>query len=69
LRWGEREIGALSEAFEFILQLRLRRQRAPGAPPNQVAPDELNELERAFLKESLRQARRLQDRLRGRYQL
>jgi dihydrodipicolinate synthase/N-acetylneuraminate lyase len=41
----------------------------PGAPPNQVAPDELNELERAFLKESLRQARRLQDRLRGRYQL
>jgi hypothetical protein len=39
------------------------------APPNQVAPDELNELERAFLKESLRQARRLQDRLRGRYQL
>lgn len=69
LRWGAREVGALSEAFEFILQLRLRRQRVPGTPPNQVAPDELNELERAFLKESLRQARRLQDRLRGRYQL
>ena len=69
LRWGERETDALSEAFEFILQLRLRRQRVPGAPPNQVAPDELNELERAFLKDSLRQARRLQDRLRSRYQL
>lgn len=69
LRWDEREIGALQEAFEFILQLRLQRQRVPGAPPNQVAPDELNELERAFLKESLRQARRLQDRLRSRYQL
>ena len=69
MHWGERETDALSEAFEFILLLRLRRQRVPGAPPNQVAPDELNELERAFLKESLRQARRLQDRLRGRYQL
>lgn len=69
LRWGERETGALLEAFEFILQLRLRRQRVPGVPPNQVAPDELNDLERAFLKESLRQARRLQDRLRSRYQL
>lgn len=69
LRWSGREIDALTDAFEFILQLRLRRQRVPGVPANQVAPDELNELERAFLKESLRQARRLQDRLRSRYQL
>lgn len=69
LRWSGRETDAVADAFEFILQLRLRRQRVPGAPANQVAPDELNELERAFLKESLRQARRLQDRLRGRYQL
>ena len=69
LRWGEREVGSLQDAFEFILQLRLRRQRVPGVPPNQVAPDELSDLERAFLKESLRQARRLQDRLRSRYQL
>ncbi|WP_298596049.1 DUF294 nucleotidyltransferase-like domain-containing protein [Zoogloea sp.] len=69
LRWSGREIDALSDAFEFILQLRLRQQRVPGAPANQVAPDELNDLERAFLKESLRQARRLQDRLRSRYQL
>ena len=32
LRWGAREVGALSEAFEFILQLRLRRQRGAWHP-------------------------------------
>jgi len=69
LRWERRECDALVEALDFIQQLRLRRQRVPGSPANQVSPDDLNELERAFLKESFRQARRLQHKLQTRYQL
>jgi CBS domain-containing protein len=49
--------------------LRLRRQRKSGSPPNLVRPDDLNDLERAFLKESFRQARKLQYKLQTRYQL
>ena len=69
LRWDSRKCDALVEALEFIQQLRLRRQRVPGAPANRVSPDDLNDLERAFLKESFRQARRLQHRLQTSYQL
>ena len=69
LHWESRECDALVEALDFIQQLRLRRQRVPGSPANRVSPDDLNELERAFLKESFRQARRLQHKLQTRYQL
>ena len=61
------EIGAWEEAYQFIQLLRLRGQDedlAAGRPPgNLVDPDELNELDRRILKESMRQARRLQERL------
>ncbi len=69
LRWAGGESEALVEALNFIQQLRLRRQRMPGSEANQVSPDELNELERAFLKESFRQARKLQQKLQLHYQL
>lgn len=69
LGWAPQETGALVDALNFIQQLRLRRQRVPGSPANLILPEALNGLERAFLKESFRQARRLQQKLRIRYQL
>lgn len=69
LGWAPRDVGALVEAFDFIQLLRLRRQRAATRPPNQVAPAELNEMERARLKEAFRQGRRLQHLLALRYEL
>jgi len=69
LGWPRREVDACVEAFDFIQQLRLRGQQDKAGPPNRIAPAALNELERAFLKESFRQARKLQHRLQLRYQL
>jgi CBS domain-containing protein len=69
LGWPRREVDACLEAFDFIQQLRLRGQQEKAGPPNRIAPAALNELERAFLKESFRQARKLQQRLQLRYQL
>lgn len=60
------EIGSAVEGFFFIQMLRLRRQMEQGAGsagPNRIAPAELNEVDRRMLKESLRQARKLQTRL------
>jgi CBS domain-containing protein len=60
------ETASAIEAFFFIQMLRLRRQMEEGAgrsAPNRIAPAELNEVDRRMLKESLRQARRLQTRL------
>jgi|APMI01.1.fsa_nt_gi CBS domain-containing protein len=69
LRWVPGETDALVDALHVIQKMRLHRQRVPGAQPNLVAPDALNELERSFLKESFRQARKLQQKLQIRYQL
>ena len=69
LRMPEAETDAMVEALHYILSLRLRRQGelAGGAgvagSPNRIDPDSLNELERRVLKESFRQARRLQSRI------
>jgi CBS domain-containing protein len=60
------EVEAIVEAFYHLLLLRLRNQLDGGSgrrAPNRVAPRELNEFDRRILKESLRQARRLQQRL------
>jgi CBS domain-containing protein len=55
------------EAFHWIQLLRLRHQSAlarSGQPvSNLVDPDHLNELDRRILKEAMRQARKLQQRL------
>lgn len=69
LGWPAREVKALVDAFNFIQQLRLGGQCSPGAAPNRIAPGALSDLERAALKESFRQARRLQQKLQVRYQL
>lgn len=71
------ELDSIIEAFHFIQSLRLHRQHlddaATGQPDrmsdNRVSPDALTQLDRRILKESMRQARRLQQRLKLDYQL
>ena len=66
------ELAAIIDGFYFILQLRLRRQRAstgPDGAANRVDPDDLNELDRHMLRESFKQARKLQARLQIEYRL
>jgi CBS domain-containing protein len=67
------EIAAVDAAFSHILRLRLTRQIAAGAAVaeagNCVPLDSLNEMDMAVLKASLRQARRLQRRLKLNYEL
>ena len=66
------EIASAVDGFFFIQGLRLRTQMAadPAAPVvNRIRPDLLNEVDRRILKESLRQARKLQRRLELDYRL
>ena len=64
---------AYEEAYHFIQQTRMQqhqlqsRQNLPYS--NRVDPDSLNDLDRRILRESLRQAQRLQSSLSLRYQL
>jgi CBS domain-containing protein len=70
LKVGERYVDATIEAFHFLQMLRLRQQfSSPGSAPNRIDPDGLNEIDQRMLKEALRQARKLQDRLKTHYQL
>jgi CBS domain-containing protein len=66
-RFSIEQVEAWGQAFAFIQLLRLRRQHLePEAPPdagNHLDPDRLNELDRRILKESFRQARKLQTKL------
>ncbi|QKT04648.1 CBS domain-containing protein [Ectothiorhodospiraceae bacterium 2226] len=61
------ETAAWIDAYHFIQLLRLRQhhdqERAGVALDNHLDPDTLNELDRRILKESFRQARKLQARL------
>ena len=67
------DIAAVMEAFNFIQLLRLRHQHLENesgeVPHNRINPDELNELDRRILKESFKQARKYQQRLKLDYQL
>lgn len=67
------EVESVIEGFNFIQLIRLRHQhfeQERGRPgDNFIKPDELNELERRILKESFRQVRKLQQRLKLDYQL
>lgn len=66
------EVAAYLDSFYYIQLLRLRHQhesREHSAGANRINPDKLNELERHILKESFKQARKLQSRLRLDYQL
>lgn len=64
---------AYEEAYHFIQQTRMQqhqRQTRDNLPySNRVDPDSLNHLDRRILRESLRQAQRLQASLAQRYQL
>ena len=63
----EDEINAVLEGLDFIQLLRLQHQYLEGEPGRQgdnlINPDKLNELDRRILKESFRQARKIQTRL------
>jgi CBS domain-containing protein len=68
------EIESATDAFFFVQLLRLRTQlpgveRPERMTPNRINPEELNEVDRRILKESFRQARRLQKRLALDYRL
>ena len=69
----ETEIAAAVASLSHLQRLRLDRQSrvlaAGGQPDHGVAPGELHELDRLILRESLRQARRLQQRLKLNYAL
>jgi CBS domain-containing protein len=59
-------MAAIVDAFFHVQKLRLRIQADPQVPPenaNRLEPASLNAFERRGLKEALRQARRLQQRL------
>lgn len=63
---AEGEYGAWAGAFEFLQMLRLRVQldgQAPAGQPNRLRVDSLNDIDRRILRESLRVARSLQQRL------
>jgi len=70
---GGAEAEAWIEAYLFIQALRLRRHQAQiernQATDNFLDPNTLNDLDRRILKEALRQARKLQTRIRLDYQL
>jgi CBS domain-containing protein len=69
----DEEINAVLEGLDFIQLLRLRHQYLEGEPGRQgdnlINPDNLNELDRRILKESFRQARKIQTRLKLDYQV
>ncbi len=74
MRMSADEIAASAQAFLFVQMLRLRRQEEAAAlqeaaDRNRVDPDTLNSLDRRILKEALRQARKLQNRVALEYQL
>ena len=67
------DAGAYEEAYHFIQMTRMQqhqKQARAGEPfSNRVDPDTLNHLDRRILRESFRQAKRLQASLALRYQL
>jgi CBS domain-containing protein len=71
--FSSEQVEAWGQAFAFIQLLRLRRQHLePDAgldAGNYVNPDRLNDLDRRILKESFRQARKLQTKLALDYRL
>lgn len=67
------DAAAYEEAYHFIqltrMQLHQRQERAGLPLSNRLDPDTLNQLDRRILRESFRQAQRLQNSLSVRYQL
>ncbi|WP_417776569.1 putative nucleotidyltransferase substrate binding domain-containing protein [Stutzerimonas xanthomarina] len=69
----EKDGAAYEEAYQFVQQTRMQQhqQQARDGQPysNRLDPDTLNHLDRRILRESFRQAQRLQSSLAVRYQL
>jgi CBS domain-containing protein len=68
---GGEDIGAIIDGFQFLQRLRLRAQQegTPMGLGNRADPDKLNELDRLVLKESFKQAKKLQGRIQLDYRL
>ena len=67
---AENELAAVNAAFGHILRLRLEHQLAGGSDAaHGLHPESLHELDRVILREALKQARRLQQRLKLNYAL
>jgi CBS domain-containing protein len=74
LRMSPDDVDTAVDAFQFVQMLRLRSQdsleRGLGvSEPNRLDPETLNSLDRRILREALRQARKLQNRVALDYQL
>lgn len=69
LRVDPRHVDATVEAFHYLQVLRLRTQhrRDAGGSPNRIDPYALNDIDQRMLKETFRQARKLQQRLKETY--
>ena len=67
----ERYVAAAIDGFHFLQMLRLRQQDLAGnrGQPNRIDPYTLHEVDQRMLKESFRQARKLQLRLKQTYSL
>jgi CBS domain-containing protein len=69
---GEEAFASVSEAYRFLLGLRLRNQlralQAGRAPADEVSLGELSALERSRLKEAFRAVRRWQEKAAYHYQ-
>jgi CBS domain-containing protein len=65
--WPQSEVNAWADSFSFLQSLRIRQQyalqRTGGKVHNRINPYELNNLDRKFFLESLRQAGKLQKKL------
>ena len=71
-QFGGDDVAALVDSFYYIQLLRLRHQHhgvGELGGGNRINPDRLNELDRHILKESFKQARKLQRRLKLDYRL
>jgi CBS domain-containing protein len=66
-KWAQSEVNAWADAFSFLQSLRIRHQfelmQNGSKSHNHINPYELNQLDRKFLLESLRQAGKLQKQL------
>jgi CBS domain-containing protein len=65
LRVDRRHVDAAIDAFQFLQMLRLRSQnrRDAGGSPNRIDPYALNDVDQRMLKESFRQARKVQQQI------
>ncbi|MCL2344647.1 MAG: DUF294 nucleotidyltransferase-like domain-containing protein [Desulfobulbus sp.] len=70
---GAEDVNAVLDGLNFIQLLRLQHQHLEGEPGRQgdnlIDPEKLNGLDRRILKESFRQARKIQSRLKLDYQV